>query len=106
VKIQLGAPSLVSVIIPVFNGARSLETTVMNVLEQGYSNMEVLIGDNCSTDSTWQVIQKLTSTYPFIKAIRNTHNVGAIKNIENLFNSATGDLIWLRSSGDHYSKAI
>lgn len=95
---------LVSVIIPVFNGAKHLNDAVLNVISQGYPNIEVLISDNCSDDSTWEIAQLLANTYPFVRAIRNEINLGAIKNIENLFRLSSGDLIWLRACGDYYSE--
>lgn len=47
---------LVSVIIPVYNAEKSIEMTLNSVLNQTYSNLEILIVDDGSTDSTTQII--------------------------------------------------
>ena len=47
---------LVSVCIPVFNGENFLKNCINSILEQDYDNFEILIVDNCSTDSTQSII--------------------------------------------------
>jgi glycosyltransferase involved in cell wall biosynthesis len=51
---------LVSVIIPVYNRPERLKEAVMSVLLQDYSNIEIIIIDDGSTDSTSKVIQVLS----------------------------------------------
>ena len=49
---------LVSVCIPCYNAQNTIERTIWSVLKQTYSNIEIIISDNASTDTSIQLIQK------------------------------------------------
>ncbi len=55
---------LVSVVIPVFNRAEQLKEAVMSALLQEYSNIEIIIVDDGSTDNTYEVISELSQLWP------------------------------------------
>jgi glycosyltransferase involved in cell wall biosynthesis len=44
---------LVSILIPVYNREHLVGETIESALAQSYSNIEIIIVDNCSTDNTW-----------------------------------------------------
>lgn len=71
---------LVSVLIPVFNREHILPQTLESALSQTYSNIEIIVVDNCSTDGTWDLIQKYARKDNRIKAFRNDTNVGPVRN--------------------------
>lgn len=71
---------LVSVLIPVFNREHILHQTLESALSQTYSNIEIIVVDNCSTDGTWSLIQKYARKDNRIKAFRNNTNVGPVRN--------------------------
>ena len=52
---------LVSIIMPTYNSATYIEAAIGSVLEQDYTNWELLIVDDCSTDNTKQVIEPFLS---------------------------------------------
>src|SRR5207302_10235349 len=52
-------PGLVSAIIPAFNDAATIERTVSSVLNQTYSDLEVLVVDDGSTDQTAALVQSM-----------------------------------------------
>lgn len=51
---------LISVVLPVFNGASTIGCAVESILGQSFSNFELLIGDDGSTDETQSILQKYT----------------------------------------------
>lgn len=68
---------LVSIIIPVYNGDSFLKKCVDSVLAQTYSNIEVLLVDDCSTDNTKKVIQGILSQDSRCRALYSKINMGA-----------------------------
>ena len=49
---------LVSVVMSVYNGEKFVAETIESVLNQTYSNIEVIIVDDCSKDGSRQIIEK------------------------------------------------
>lgn len=87
---------LVSIGIPTFNRAASLRRSVLSVLKQDYSNIEILISDNASVDETPDVCQVLCLADNRIKYMRQSHNMGACENFNQVLNDATGEFfMWL-----------
>ena len=72
------AKPLVSIVIPTFNRAEFLKTAIDSVLSQTYSNFELLILDNNSTDHTQFVISSYSDSR--IKSIRHLANIGGVSN--------------------------
>ncbi len=58
-----------SIIIPYYNGARYIDDCLNSILAQTFSNYEIIICDDCSTDNSVNIIQQYVSKYSFIKAI-------------------------------------
>ena len=52
----------ISVIIPVYNLEAYVERAVRSVLQQTYTNIEVLIVDDGSTDNSWKVVQRIAAS--------------------------------------------
>jgi hypothetical protein len=70
-----GGP-LVSVIMPAWNAAASLRTAVASVLRQTWTNLELLVVDDASTDGTWGLLQELAAQDSRLRIHRNAVNVG------------------------------
>ncbi|PEK30768.1 glycosyl transferase [Bacillus toyonensis] len=66
---------LISIITPVYNSEEYIEFTIKSVLNQTYSNWEMLIVDDCSKDDTEEVINKFKD--PRIKYFKLEKNSGA-----------------------------
>lgn len=59
----------VSIIIPVFNGEKTIRAALESCLAQTYHNLEILVIDNGSTDSTSQIVKKIQKNDGRIKYI-------------------------------------
>lgn len=60
---------LISIIIPTYNAAHTLDNCLKSVIAQHYSNFEILIIDGVSTDDTLSLIQMYATSYPFISFV-------------------------------------
>lgn len=80
---------LVSIITPNFNGMRFIPRVIECVLLQGYP-VEHIIVDDCSTDGSWEFLQKLLEDYPWLKCIRLEENSGPIVARNRAIDSAKG----------------
>lgn len=67
---------LVSVIIPSYNGALFLEEALESVLNQTHKNFEVIVVDDYSTDSSWDILTEHARKDSRIKTFRNEENRG------------------------------
>jgi glycosyltransferase involved in cell wall biosynthesis len=65
---------LISVIIPVYKCEEYLESCVSSILNQTFKDFELYIVDDCSTDSSWDIIQSIEDDR--VIKIRNPKNLG------------------------------
>ena len=84
---------LVSICIPTYNGEQYLEAALQSAINQTYTNIEILIVDDCSTDNTRAIINTLYQSDGRIKLITNTKNVGLVRNWSNCIAEASGQWI-------------
>ncbi len=97
---------LFSVCIPVFNAENYIEETVLSVIQQAYSNIEIIVVDNNSTDRTWEILQRLTKHYHSLNIIRNDTNIGMMPNWNKAISYAHGDYVLLLSADDKIKKGF
>jgi glycosyltransferase involved in cell wall biosynthesis len=83
--------SLVSVIMPVYNGALFLSDTIQSILNQTYENFELLILDDCSTDNSIEIIKSFNDKR--IRLYQNIENEGYIKGLNFLAQNSQGEYI-------------
>ena len=82
---------LVSIGVPVFNGEDDLPQAVESLLAQSYSNLEIIISDNASTDRTQQIALELVARDSRVRYHRLERNIGPIRNFDRLRYLATGE---------------
>lgn len=88
----------ITVALPVYNGEQYIAVAIKSVLNQTFSDFELLILDNCSTDNTVNIIE--TFDDPRIRLIVNTKNLGMIGNWNLAVSLATGKYIKILSHDD------
>lgn len=68
-----------SIIIPVFNAENTLATAINSVINQTFTDWELLIVDDCSTDGTHQIAEDFANNDIRIKLLKLQHNSGSAK---------------------------
>lgn len=85
----------ISVGVPVFNGAALLATALDAILAQDFSDFEVIISDNASTDGTAEIARTYVATDNRIRYFRQPANCGALANFAFVLNEAVGEFfVW------------
>jgi hypothetical protein len=90
----------VSIGMPVYNGSRYVEATVRCLLEQTFTDFELVVSDNVSTDDTVAIIERLMRDDPRIRLVRNDRNRGAFFNYRRVFTESRAPLFKYSSSND------
>ena len=89
---------LVSVVIPAYNREKTIREAVESVLEQSYTNLEVIIVDDCSTDRTVEIVESIPDDRVII--IRCKENGGACRARNIGIENAKGEYIAFHDSDD------
>ena len=92
--------NLVSIITPTFNCGKFIAKTIDSILSQTYTNWELIISDDCSTDNTKEVIKPYLGKDPRIKYICNNKNSGAAVTRNTALRNAKGRWIAFLDSDD------
>lgn len=80
----------VSIGLPVYNGEQYLAKALDSLLAQTFTDFEVIISDNASTDRTSEICAAYLERDPRIRYYRNQQNIGAAPNFNRTFELATG----------------
>ena len=81
----------VSIGLPVFNGENYLEEALDVILAQTYSDFELIISDNASTDRTEEICRAYAAKDERVRYFRNETNLGAAKNFNRVFKLSSGE---------------
>lgn len=87
-----------SIIMPAYNAAEFIEDAISSILNQTYSNYELIVIDDCSTDNTYEIVKKCSN----IKLLQTPINSrqGAARNIG--LNNCSGDYILFLDADDKF----
>jgi glycosyltransferase involved in cell wall biosynthesis len=82
--------------IPVYNGEKTIRRTVESALAQSYRDIEVIVTDNLSTDSTGEICTRIAQRDPRLRYVRNRENLGQNGNFTEVARLARGEFFrWL-----------
>ena len=84
-----GSP-MVSIGVPVYNGERYLRRTLDSLTAQTYTDLEIVISDNASTDGTAAIAREFVSRDARVRYVRNDTNIGAIPNFLRVLELSSG----------------
>ena len=92
--------NLVSVIVPCFNCADTIEATIESVIRQSDCEIEIICVDDCSTDETADILFLLQERFGALRVIRNERNLGAAKSRNIGISESKGTFIAFLDSDD------
>ncbi|MGL5023150.1 MAG: glycosyltransferase [Cetobacterium sp.] len=88
---------LVSIAILTYNQEKFIQETIESCLKQTYKNLQIVIGDDASSDKTKEILLEYKKKFPnIIKLVLNKKNLGITKNVNNILKNCNGKYIsWL-----------
>ena len=92
--------ALVSVLLSTYNSEESIGESIDSLLSQTYKNLEILISDDGSTDSTKEICKKFQLKDERVLFFSNKKNIGLTKSLNNLAQKASGSLIARHDADD------
>jgi glycosyltransferase involved in cell wall biosynthesis len=90
---------LISVVMPTYNRADSLERAIQSVLGQTYRNIDVIVVDDGSTDNTSEILRKFTKDSR-LRVIRHEKNKGVCAAKNTGFDNIRGEWFFITDSDD------
>jgi len=103
----MSAGPLISVVLPTYNGSRYLAGSVDSVRRQTYPHWELLLQDDCSTDTTPGLIARFAAEDPRIKPARNPVNLRLPNSLNAGFARASGEfLTWTSDDNEYRPEAL
>ena len=96
--------NLVSIITPSYNCSNYIDSCINSVINQTYTNWEMLIFDDCSTDDSYSKIQSFADADSRIKCFQNNQNIGAALTRNLAIKKANGKYIAFLDADDSWAE--
>lgn len=101
----LQSSPLVSIGIPTYNRPKGIQETLSSITRQTYSNIEIIISDNCSpTSETEDVVREFMKKDSRIRYFRQEKNLGLFYNFKFVFDVSKGDYFTWAADDDTRDK--
>jgi len=91
---------LVSIGMPVRNGEKYLRQALNSLLAQDFTDFELIISDNASTDETWGICQQYAAKESRIRLYRNEEDLGPSYNLHRVLELSSGEYFMWGSHDD------
>ena len=95
----------VSVVVPVYNEESTLEAIISRVRADVPNLLEIILVDDCSSDNTAQVIQRLCADEPLIRTVRHPANQGKTAALKTAFAMVQGEVVIVQDADLEYDPA-
>ena len=97
----------ISIVLPVYNGEKLLGESIESVINQTFSNWELIVVNDCSTDGTRDIIERYVSKDDRIKIVNNEANQKLPRSLNIGFKHAKGKyLTWTSDDNQYYPRAL
>ena len=91
---------LVTAVLPTYNGADFIQRTLDSLAAQTWPNLEILIGDDRSTDDTLLIVEEFAAAHPNTRVLERTENLGWLRNTNDLMANAKGEFMFFAFHDD------
>lgn len=86
---------LVSIGLPVRNGAAGITTALESLTAQTWPNLEIVVSDNASSDETVALVEQVAARDPRVRLIRQARDIGMMANFHEVAAQSRGDyFLW------------
>lgn len=99
-KQNINSFGLISIIMAAYNAEKTIVEAIDSVLQQTYSNFELLVINDCSEDGTEELINKFVRQDSRVRLINNAHNMGVSHTRKHGLDEAKGEWIAILDSDD------
>lgn len=89
--------------LPTYNGERFLAAALDALLAQTFTDFELIISDNASTDGTRAIAERYAAADPRVRYVRHPTNLGSVENHNFVVREATGEFFKWVSDDDLYA---
>lgn len=90
----------VTALVPCYNSAAFITRTLDSLAAQSWPNLEILIGEDCSTDATFDIVSDFAAGRSNVRILRRSQNLGWLRNANDLMANATGELMFFAFHDD------
>ena len=94
----------VSVIVPVYNVERYLERCINSLLDQTFSDYEIICIDDCSPDNSYEILKKYSNLSSKVKVLSNEKNLGLGLTRERGIAESSSEYIMFVDSDDYVAR--
>ena len=94
---------LISIIMAAYNAEKTIEVAIQSVIKQTYENWELIVVNDCSQDSTLEIVYTLAKSESRIRVINNPVNCGASQTRHNGLMQVRGEWVAILDSDDMWT---
>ncbi|MGX8008516.1 glycosyltransferase family 2 protein [Mesorhizobium sp. ORM8.1] len=90
----------VTALVPCYNSSAFISRNLDSLAAQTWDDIEILVGEDNSTDTTFDIVSAFASTRDNVRILRRKQNLGWLKNSNDLMANATGELMFFAFHDD------
>lgn len=95
-----GSDPALSVVMPAYNAALYVERSINSILDQTFVDLELVVVDDASSDTTWDIVQEAAARDQRVVAVRNETNLGVTATVTRGIEIARAPLIGRMDADD------
>ncbi|MER9507532.1 glycosyltransferase family 2 protein [Mesorhizobium sp. M0579] len=100
VQLRSGWRPKVTALVPCYNSAAFISRTLDSLAAQTWDNIEILVGEDNSTDATFEIVSAFAGGRDDVRILRRDKNLGWLKNSNDLMANASGELMFFAFHDD------